>query len=369
MSLSVGIVGLPNVGKSTLFNALSSKQAEAANYAFCTIEPNVGVVPVPDPRFDALRKLVQPAKAQAAHVTFTDIAGLVKGASRGEGRGNAFLSHIRDCDAIVHVVRCFEDADIVHVEGKVDPVADAETIETELILRDMESLEKRSFKVQKLAKGGDANAKRASALIERLTAALDQGSLAAKVEVDEADQALVDEFGLLTRKPMFYVANVAEGELTDVEDNPRVSALRKRAAERDAPLVAISAAIEAEIMQLDEEERADYLDSLGLTEPGLDQVIRTGYTLLGLITFFTAGPKEVRAWTVTRGTRAPGAAGKIHTDFEKTFIRAEVIAMDDYLNLGGEVACKNAGKMMVQGKDYEMQDGDVVHFRVGASSK
>jgi len=323
VALSVGIVGLPNVGKSTLFNSLSEKQAEAANYAFCTIDPNVGVVPVPDPRFDALVKLYSPPKIVPATVDFVDIAGLVRGASKGEGRGNAFLSNIRETDAIAHVVRCFEDDNIVHVDNRVDPIADIETIETELALRDLETAQKRLDKALRAAKGNDAKEKKA----------------------------------------VFFVANVSDTQLGSLDTDPHVSKVRALAEERGVPMVVISAAIEAEITQLPEEERAEFLESLGLEEPGLHHVIRTGYQVLDLITFFTAGPPEVHAWTITRGTKAPQAAGKIHTDFERGFIRAEVIKCADLIQLGSEAAVKAAGKLGIEGKEYVFQDGDVVHFR------
>jgi hypothetical protein len=366
MGLSVGIVGLPNVGKSTLFNALGEKQAEAANYAFCTIEPNVGVVPVPDPRFDALVELYQPKKVVPATVDFVDIAGLVRGASRGEGKGNAFLSNIREADAIAHVVRCFEDDNVLHVDNRVDPLADIETIETELVLKDLETVEKRLEKAQRAAKGQNPYEKKAVAVCEAMKAILDEGRLASAwsdADADEDEKRIVRDMFLLTRKPIFYVANVQEDQLGALEDDPLVAAVRERAASVGAPAVVISAKIESEIMQLPEEERKDFLESVGLEEPGLDQVIRTGYRILNLITFFTAGAPEVHAWTIERGTRAPQAAGKIHSDFERGFIRAEVMSWEDVVELGSEAAVKAAGKMAIEGKDYEVRDGDVVHFR------
>ncbi|MEM6956674.1 MAG: redox-regulated ATPase YchF [Myxococcota bacterium] len=366
MGLSVGIVGLPNVGKSTLFNSLSSKQAEAANYAFCTIDPNVGVVPVPDPRFDALVKLFKPGKEIAATVDFVDIAGLVRGASKGEGRGNTFLSNIRDADAIAHVVRCFEDDNIVHVDNRVDPRADIETIETELVLKDLETVQKRLDRARRAAKGNNALEKKAVVVCEALEAILDEGRPARDYDTSDLgddEKHIVRDLFLITNKPMFFVANVKEDQLGSAESDPLVDQVREIAATRGAPVVVISAAIEAEIMQLPEEDRAEFLESLGLEEPGLHQVIRTGYAMLDLITYFTCGETEVHAWTIRKGTKAPQAAGTIHSDFERGFIRAEVISSEDMLEYGSEQAVKSAGKMGVEGKEYVVRDGDIMHFR------
>jgi GTP-binding protein YchF len=364
MSLSVGIVGLPNVGKSTLFNALSSKQAEAANYAFCTIDPNVGVVPVPDPRFDALVKLYSPKSQVPATVDFVDIAGLVRGASKGEGKGNAFLSNVRDCDAIAHVVRCFVDDNILHVDGRVSPRSDIETINTELILKDLETVQKRLDRARRAAKGGDAIERAAVSLCERLESVLDSGKRATQVTVDEEREKLVlRDLQLITQKPMFYVCNVAESQLGSLASDALVSEVRAIAEAEGTLCEVVCAAIEAEIMQLPKEERADFLGSIGLSEPTLNAVIRSGYRVLELITFFTAGDKEVRAWTIRNGQRAPEAAGKIHSDFERGFIKAEVIWWEDLIALGSESACRSAGKLRVEGKDYVVRDGDVIHFR------
>jgi len=364
MSLSVGIVGLPNVGKSTLFNALSSKQAEAANYPFCTIDPNVGVVPVPDPRFEALVKLYETDSRVPATVDFVDIAGLVKGASKGEGRGNAFLSNIRECHAIAHVVRCFEDPNVVHVDGRVDPTSDIETINTELILRDLDTVEKRLDRARRSARGGDTEAKATVSICERLLAAFNAGERALHVTTeDEREAAVLADMQLLTAKPMFYVANVKEDQLANLDSDPLLAKVRALAEREKTTVDVICAAIEAEIMQLADADRPDFLASVGLEEPSLNQVIRSGYRALDLITFFTAGKKEVRAWTIQKGDKAPRAAGKIHTDFERGFIRAEVIWWDDLIKLGSEAACRSQGKLATEGKEYVVRDGDVIHFR------
>jgi hypothetical protein len=362
MGFKCGIVGLPNVGKSTLFNALTeTAAAEAANYPFCTIEPNVGEVPVPDERLDTLARIGKSAQTIATRLTFVDIAGLVRGASKGEGLGNQFLANIREVDAIAHVLRCFEDGDVTHVEGRIDPVADAETVETELMLADLESLERRRQGVEKKAKSGDKEAKAQVLLIEKAVAALSAGRPARTVELTEEERPAFRLLQLLTAKPVLYVCNVEEASAaTGNSQSARVAEMAKA---QGALAVVISAKIEAELAQLPLADRADYLASLGLKEPGLARLIRAGYELLGLITYFTVGPKEARAWTVARGTRAPKAAGVIHTDFEKGFIRAETIAYADYVSLSGEAGAREAGRMRLEGKDYIVQDGDVMHFR------
>ncbi len=363
MALSVGIVGLPNVGKSTLFNALSSAGAEAANYPFCTIEPNVGVVPVPDPRQDALVKLYETLSVVPTAMQFVDIAGLVRGASKGEGLGNQFLTHIREVDAICHVVRCFEDDNIVHVDGRVDPVADMETIDTELMLRDLQSVEARRDRARKQAKGGDPEEKLALEVTERVYDALEQGTPVRAQSLTAEQRAVLAPLCLLTEKPVLYVANVAEGEVTRDLELPAVQPVIARAKAEGAEVVVISAAIEAEIATLDAVDQAEFLQGVGLAEPGLHRLIRKAYALLDLVTFFTAGKQEVRAWTIRRGTAAPQAAGKIHTDFERGFIRAEVMRWSDLVELGSEHAVKQKGLLRLEGKEYIVQDGDVVHFR------
>ncbi len=360
--MKLGIIGLPNVGKSTLFNAITGAGAQSANYPFCTIDPNVGIVAVPDSRLDVLAEMYNPQKYTPAVIEFVDIAGLVRGASKGEGLGNKFLSHIRDVDAVVHVVRCFEDSDIVHVDGNVDPGRDIETINLELIFADMETLERRIDKTKKLAKS-DKSLNEAIAVYEKVYALLSDGKTARMAELDEDEAAIMDEVGLLTMKPVIYAANVSEDEAAGVsDDNEYYKAVVAMAAEEGAEVIPVCAGIEAEISELDSEEKAEFLADLGIEESGLDKLIKAGYTLLGLISFLTAGVKEVRAWTIRKGTKAPQAAGKIHSDFERGFIRAEVVAFSDLCECGSLANAKAKGLLRSEGKEYVMNDGDVVEF-------
>ena len=360
MGIKCGIVGLPNVGKSTLFNALTKAGIAAANFPFCTIDPNVGVVPVPDPRLDALAAIAKPLKIIPTSIEFVDIAGLVAGASKGEGLGNKFLAHIREVDAIAHVVRCFENTDIIHVAGKIDPISDIETIDTELALADLESVDKALNKAERSAKANDKEALAKRPVLQKLAAVLNEGKPARAAGLDEDEKALIRDLFLLTLKPLMYIANVKEDGFNG---NPFLDKVRERAALEGAEVVPVCAAIEEELSQLEDDDKLAFLADMGLDEPGLNRVIRAGYKLLGLQTYFTAGEKEVRAWQVRKGATAPQAAGVIHTDFERGFIRAETVAYDDYIKYKGESGARDAGRLRLEGKDYLVKEGDVLHFR------
>ncbi|MBQ8840603.1 MAG: redox-regulated ATPase YchF [Clostridia bacterium] len=361
--MKLGIVGLPNVGKSTLFNALTNAGAQSANYPFCTIEPNVGVVAVPDSRLDVLAKMYNPELYTPAVIEFVDIAGLVKGASKGEGLGNKFLSHIREVDAIVHVVRCFENSDIIHVDGSINPVRDLETINLELVFSDMEILERRIDAVKKAMKGDKTLASKL-ALYERVMKALEEGKSARSLEYDEEEREMISEVALLTIKPIIYAANISESDIgSDINENKFYLAVKELADAEKSEVIPVCAEIEAQIAELDDDEKGMFLEDLGITESGLDRLIKASYSLLGLISYLTAGPKEVRAWTITKGTKAPGAAGKIHSDFERGFIRAEIVSFDDLVACGSMNAAKEKGLVRSEGKEYVIQDGDIVLFR------
>ena len=360
MGFKCGIVGLPNVGKSTLFNSLTSGEIAAENYPFCTIDPNIGVVEVPDPRLAELAAIAKPQKIVPTSMEFVDIAGLVAGASKGEGLGNQFLAHIRETDAIAHVVRCFDDDDVVHVSGRLDPLSDIEIINTELSLADLESVERAIDRTAKRLKANEKDAKARMGILERLRSCLDEGHRARNVELTSDERRMISDLHLITTKPVMYIANVSE---KGFQDNPYLDSVRQKAASEGAEVVPVCAGIEAEIARLDKADREDFLAELGLEESGLDRVIHAGYALLDLLTFFTVGKKEVRAWTVWTGATAPQAAGRIHTDFERGFIRAEVTAYDDFVSLGGEQAAKEAGKLRLEGKSYVVREGDIMHFR------